>query len=191
MLGGNPRPDESDWRRIDLRRSIPAERLAWLAAVPGLSLVSLQKGAAAADKAAFGPSLVDWTNELTDFGDTAALIANLDLVISVDTSVAHCAGAIGARVWMLDRFDGDWRWGTDATRPAGTRTCASFASRRSATGVRRSMRSRARSPSSSGTPLPRIRPACYFRRCRRPDKRATLSIRRLPANTPDLRWTSR
>ncbi len=115
--GGNPRPDESDWRRIDLRRSIPAERLAWLAVIPGISLVSLQKGAAAADKAAFGPSLVDWTDELTDFGETAALIANLDLVISVDTSVVHCAGAIGARVWMLDRFDSDWRWGTDANAP--------------------------------------------------------------------------
>ena len=115
--GGNPRPDESDWRRIDLRRSIPAQRLAWLAAVPGISLVSLQKGAASGDKDAFGAALHDWTDALTDFAETAALIANLDVVISVDTSVAHCAGAIGAPVFLLDRFDGDWRWGTDANAP--------------------------------------------------------------------------
>ena len=124
--GGNPRPEDSDWYRLNQRRSIPAARLAWLADVPGLCIVSLQKGAARDERAAFGKSLVDWTDELTDFSETAALIANLDLVISVDTSVAHCAGAIGARVWMLDRFDSEWRWGIDATQPGWYRNLRVF-----------------------------------------------------------------
>ena len=49
-------------------------------------------------------------DEVEDFADTAALIANLDLVVSVDTSVPHLAGAMGVPVWLLDRFDTDWRW---------------------------------------------------------------------------------
>lgn len=47
---------------------------------------------------------------MTDFADTAALIANLDLVVAVDTSVAHLAAALGKPVWLLSRFDGCWRW---------------------------------------------------------------------------------
>jgi len=47
---------------------------------------------------------------MADFADTAALLANLDLVISVDTAVAHVAGAMGKPVWLLDRFDPCWRW---------------------------------------------------------------------------------
>jgi tetratricopeptide (TPR) repeat protein len=124
--GGNPRPEYVEAHRIDRRRSIPAERLAWLAAVSGISLVSLQKGAAGSEKDAFGARLSDWTEELADFGETAALIANLDLVISVDTSVVHCAGAIGAHVWMLDRFDNCWRWGADARAPGWYRSLRIF-----------------------------------------------------------------
>ena len=52
---------------------------------------------------------------LDDFGDTAALIENLDLVISTDTSVAHVAGALGKPVWMLDRYNSCWRWRLSAT----------------------------------------------------------------------------
>jgi ADP-heptose:LPS heptosyltransferase len=48
--------------------------------------------------------------EMNDFADTAALIANLDLVVSVDTAVAHLAAALGKPVWMLDRFAPCWRW---------------------------------------------------------------------------------
>jgi ADP-heptose:LPS heptosyltransferase len=56
-------------------------------------------------------ALIDWTEELRDFADTAALIEALDLVISVDTAVAHLAGALGRPIWMLNRTDTDWRWG--------------------------------------------------------------------------------
>jgi hypothetical protein len=53
---------------------------------------------------------VDWTDELEDFADTAALIGALDLVISVDTAVVHLAGGLGVPVWVLNRFDTCWRW---------------------------------------------------------------------------------
>jgi ADP-heptose:LPS heptosyltransferase len=55
-------------------------------------------------------TLHDWTEELEDFADTASLIDALDLVISVDTSVVHLAGALGKPVWVLNRFDQCWRW---------------------------------------------------------------------------------
>jgi len=55
-------------------------------------------------------AVIDWTPELNDFADTAALITSLDLVVSVDTAVAHLAGALGRPVWLLNRFDTCWRW---------------------------------------------------------------------------------
>ena len=55
-------------------------------------------------------ALHDFTADLHDFADTAALIDGLDLVISVDTAVAHLAGALGKPVWLLNRFDTCWRW---------------------------------------------------------------------------------
>src|SRR5271170_327286 len=72
----------------------------------------LQKDGPAAQAAdpAHGLMLHDFTADLRDFEDTAALIVNLDLVISVDTSVAHLAGALGKPVWLLNRFDTCWRW---------------------------------------------------------------------------------
>jgi ADP-heptose:LPS heptosyltransferase len=58
----------------------------------------------------------DWTDELDDFADTAALVAELDLVISVDTSVVHVAGAMGRPIWLLNRFNSCWRWMIDRER---------------------------------------------------------------------------
>jgi len=94
-------------------RSVPGDELAPLRAVDGVSFVSLQKrdaGDAAAVAAVEGISLHDWTDELADFADTAALIEALDLVISIDTAAAHLAGALGKDVWLMNRFDGCWRW---------------------------------------------------------------------------------
>ncbi len=109
--GNALRPSPSA-RLLDRRRSVGLAQLAPLAGVLGVQFVSLQKGNAAAQAAApdVGVSLHDWTDELGDFADTAALIEALDLVITVDTSVAHVAGALGKPVWILNRFDGCWRW---------------------------------------------------------------------------------
>ena len=54
--------------------------------------------------------LVDYTEEIHDFSDTAAFMQNLDLIISVDTAAAHLAGALGRPVWTLLPFNPDWRW---------------------------------------------------------------------------------
>ncbi len=98
---------------FDAARSLPAGLLAPLASIPGISLVSLQVGAAAPPL-----PIADWTGELHDFADTAALIEGLDLVIGVDTAVIHLAGALGKQVWLLNRFAGDWRWNASASQHA-------------------------------------------------------------------------
>ncbi|MGC1301570.1 MAG: tetratricopeptide repeat protein [Caulobacteraceae bacterium] len=94
----------------DHSRSIPFALLAPLLAAPDTCFVSLQKGDARAQIPAGAP-IRDWTDEIGDFADTAALVAELDLVVSVDTAVAHLAGALGHPVWLLNRFNPDWRWG--------------------------------------------------------------------------------
>ena len=106
---GAPRRMLAD-RAMDARRSLPLAALAPLSAVPGVVLVSLQKGPGASQVAPSGMVVHDWTGELDDFADTAALIAALDLVVTVDTAVAHLAGALGRPVWLLNRLDADWRW---------------------------------------------------------------------------------
>ena len=57
-----------------------------------------------------GPNLIDFTEELTDFEETAALISQLDLIITVDTSIAHLAGGMGKQTLLLLKFNADWRW---------------------------------------------------------------------------------
>jgi tetratricopeptide (TPR) repeat protein len=92
----------------DRHRSIPYACFAPLLATEGVSFVSLQMGEA---KHALDPDAAfDASPWLEDLADTAALIATLDLVISVDTAVAHLAGALGAPVWLLNRANTDWRW---------------------------------------------------------------------------------
>ena len=109
--GGN-RPHVAELRKNDARRSVAFERFAPLLDVPNVQFFSLQKGPAAQqlNSAEWGGRMVDYTEELADFADTAALVANLDLVISVDTSTAHLAGALDRPVWILNRFDTCWRW---------------------------------------------------------------------------------
>jgi hypothetical protein len=67
---------------------------------------------AAAQRAevAAASGMLDWTGDLADFADTAALIEALDLVVSVDTAAAHLAGALAKPVWLLNRYDACWRW---------------------------------------------------------------------------------
>ena len=102
----------SPTHKNDRNRSMKLARLAPLARVPGVRFFSLQKGPAAAEAKTPPPGmeLVDWSEELRDFADSAALVANLDLVISVDTAVVHLAGAMGKPVWTLLAFVPDWRW---------------------------------------------------------------------------------
>ena len=94
------------WHYNDRRRSIPAELLAPLGEVAEAGFVSLQHppGNAAATGIALSHC------ELNDFADTAAVIANLDLVITVDTAVAHLAGALGRPVWIMLPFAAEYRW---------------------------------------------------------------------------------
>ena len=110
VWSGNSRLGRSSLDATDRRRSIPLEMLAPLGVIQQVSLVSLQLGPEATASRPPGLMLHDWTTDLADFADTAALVAGLDLVISVDTAVAHLAGALGKPVWLLNRFDSDWRW---------------------------------------------------------------------------------
>jgi Tfp pilus assembly protein PilF len=96
----------------DRRRSLPLSTLARLRDAGRAAFVSLQKPMPARDVAdlALFPGMVDLSAELTDFGETAALIENLDLVVTVDTAMGHLAGAIGKPVWILIPKAADWRW---------------------------------------------------------------------------------
>lgn len=101
---------------VNERRNVPLAALETFADLD-IEFYSLQLGQPATSELANlngrrwrGPILKDFTSEIRDFADTAALIDQLDLVISVDTSTAHLAGALGKPVWILNRFDTCWRW---------------------------------------------------------------------------------
>lgn len=111
VWGGNPA------NRIDGARSLPLELLAPLGRVGGVTWLSLQKGPPA-DQLRTPPAglaIRDLAPALRDFADTAALLAHLDLVVTVDTAVAHLAGALGRPVWLLLAAVADWRWLRDRT----------------------------------------------------------------------------
>ncbi len=112
VWAGDARKHLPDANRIDRIRSLALAQLAPLARVRGVRFFSLQKAGPAlqARNPPQDMALRDYTDELRDFADTAALVSNLDLVISVDTSVAHLAGGLGVPVWMLSRYNGCWRW---------------------------------------------------------------------------------
>jgi hypothetical protein len=106
LWAGNPRLHEPAHAALDRRRSMPVAGLAPILALPEYRFFSLQKDV----RASADLPLIDLMSEVEDFADTAALIANLDLVIAVDSAVAHLAAAMGKPVWLLDRFDSCWRW---------------------------------------------------------------------------------
>jgi Flp pilus assembly protein TadD len=98
--------------RNDRNRSIALSKFSALNASDRFRFHSLQIAPPPADA---GFAVVDWSSHLKNFADTAGVIANLDLVISVDTSVAHLAGAMGKKAWLLLPFPPDWRWMLDRT----------------------------------------------------------------------------
>lgn len=104
------RPDGPE---ATLKRSLRFAQIESLLDVSGTTFVSLQKGEAAEAELRASPhgrAIQDWSAELTDFADTAALIEALDLVVGIDTSVVHLAGALGKPVWLMNRFNTCWRW---------------------------------------------------------------------------------
>ena len=116
VWSGGFRPSQPELWSVNRRRNVPLESFAGFEH-QAIEFYSLQKGEFAESELAEamargwgGPHIKDFTGELHDFADTAALIAQLDLVISVDTATAHLAGALGKPVWILNRFDACWRW---------------------------------------------------------------------------------
>ena len=109
VWAGSPGHDRDRDRSLDLADLAP------LGQIPGVSLFSLQVGPASAqaEHPPSGMALTSLTPALGDFADTACAIVNLDLVISVDTAVAHLAGALGRPVWILLAYAADWRWFLD------------------------------------------------------------------------------
>ena len=102
--GGNPNnPD-------DRNRSSSLKALAALFDVPDVAWISLQLGAPREELRSVETPVLDWGDEQTDYAETAALMAELDLIISVDTSIAHAAGALGRPVWILTQHVPDFRW---------------------------------------------------------------------------------
>jgi tetratricopeptide (TPR) repeat protein len=116
VWSGGFRPNQQEGWSVLNRRIMPLLKLASLKN-PEIEFYSLQKGQLAESELVDlkssgwdGPELIDFASSMQDFADTAALIEQLDLVISVDTSTAHLAGALGKPVWILLCFDSCWRW---------------------------------------------------------------------------------
>jgi tetratricopeptide (TPR) repeat protein len=116
VWSGGLQPNRPETWSVNARRNIPLARLACLR-LHGIEFYSLQKGQPAESELADlkakrwdGPEIMDYIHLQQNFDDTAALVENLDLVISVDTSTAHLAGALGKPVWLLNRFDSSWHW---------------------------------------------------------------------------------
>ncbi len=112
VWAGNSYESTVNANLIDRQRSVDLERMKPWLDLQGAQFYNLQMGKPADQIAALGLAdrLTDFMGEVTDFTDTAAIVQNLDLVITVDTSVAHLAGGLGKPVWILSRYNADWRW---------------------------------------------------------------------------------
>ncbi|MGE4220065.1 MAG: tetratricopeptide repeat protein [Alphaproteobacteria bacterium] len=131
VWAGNPR------HLNERNRSIGLEPLAPLAAVPGCTLFGLQVGERAADLARFDWARAGWARSVTDLSpgladwrDTAAVLAELDILVTVDTAIAHLAGAMGRPVWLLLPHVPDFRWLLDRTDSPWYPTMRLFRQRR-------------------------------------------------------------
>jgi tetratricopeptide (TPR) repeat protein len=113
VWAGDPRKHTPGAHRIDRQRSLTFDQLAPIFEVRDCEFYSLQKGSDAVAQlhnSALRDRVIDWSDDFRDFSDTAALIDNLDLVIAVDTSVLHAAGALGKPLWLINRYNTCWRW---------------------------------------------------------------------------------
>ncbi len=127
VWSGNPR------HKNDRSRSFAFDVLAPLISVPGIDFISLQKEPRPTDAVALARcgNVLDLGPELRDFADTAAVISLLDLVVTVDTSIAHVAGALGKPVWILLPTKVDWRWFLDCENSPWYSTARLFRQRAS------------------------------------------------------------
>jgi tetratricopeptide (TPR) repeat protein len=113
VWAGDPRKKLPGANRIDRQRSVVFDQLAPILQVRDCEFHSLQKGDDAIQQlrdSGLDHGVIDNSAHLHDFADTAALIQNLDLVIAVDTAVAHLAGALGKPLWLINRYNTCWRW---------------------------------------------------------------------------------
>lgn len=109
---GDPKSHLSDYNRIENeKRNISLSQLDELLKIPNINIISLQKEDRKNELVNY-PQVCNIMNEVQDYYDTASIISNLDLVVTVDTSVAHLAASLGKPVMMLSRWRGCWRWGT-------------------------------------------------------------------------------
>ncbi|HJX58310.1 MAG TPA: DUF5672 family protein, partial [Thiobacillus sp.] len=99
----------------DRNRSCSLRALAGLFDLPDVAWINLQLGAGREELKTVQTPILDWGDEQTDYAETAALMAELDLVITVDTSIAHAAGALGRPVWIMLQYIADFRWLLDRT----------------------------------------------------------------------------
>lgn len=109
---GDPKSHLTEYIRVEnQKRNIALNQIDELLKIPNVNIISLQKEDRSNELVNY-PNVFNLMNEVRDYYDTAAIISNLDLIVTVDTSVAHVAGALGKPVFMLSRWRGCWRWGT-------------------------------------------------------------------------------
>ena len=109
---GDPKTHLTEYVRMEnQKRNISLSQIDELLRIPNINFISLQKEDRKNELVNY-PQIINLMNEVQDYYDTAAIISNLDLVVTVDTSVAHVAAALGKPVFMLSRWRGCWRWGT-------------------------------------------------------------------------------